>query len=423
MKRLIFTLLLTLLVTSVAFAAAAEEQTTETVSKVTFWYLWGGTEGEHIEAMIDKYNAAQDSYVVEGLSVPDGQKIQVAIAAGDGPDLTDTFSSLTSAYAAKGILEPLNKYIEQNGYDIEDFMPAALASTSVDGEVYTLPIAVNLMMLYYNKEMLSEAGFTRPPETGEELLDYAVALTKTKNDGSIEVLGFPDFPDIYYKEHMSYALGGDYVSKEGRLTPDNEGIRRAMELILSYRNEFGLDNVLAVNSSGGYMSASDPFISGRQALRIDGPWFAPFIRNTMGTDLDYGVAPLPYPAGHPELARGGQVQSSTFFIASNAKNKEGAWDFISWLHEPEQMAELSAQMGWTPARYSALENPVLQAVTDFAAFAEQAKSPNLTIFPAFDGQQEYQKIIGDAYDKVILMDKSIDAALKEAQKLADELEY
>ncbi|MBL7006489.1 MAG: extracellular solute-binding protein [Spirochaetia bacterium] len=285
MKKIIIILMLcTVLVTGLSAAGAREQSSVEN-KNVSLWYLWGGTEGENVEAMIQQYNALQDNYNVEGLSVPDQQKIQVAIAAGDGPDLTDTFSSLTNAYAAKGILEPLSSYIERDNYDIDDFMPAALASSVVDGEIYALPVSVNLMMLYYNKDLLAKAGYSRPPETDAELLEYAIATTETNTDGTIKVLGFPDFPDIYFKEHMTYALGGDYIDKNGKLTPDNSGIRKAMNLILAYREKFGLDNVLAINSSGGYMSAADPFISGRQVLRIDGPWFGSHIKNVLGVCL------------------------------------------------------------------------------------------------------------------------------------------
>ncbi|NQT60173.1 MAG: ABC transporter substrate-binding protein [Bacteroidetes bacterium] len=423
MKKIIFILMMVTVLIAGLSAAGTQEQSAVENKNVSLWYLWGGTEGENVETMIQQYNTMQDNYIVEGLSVPDQQKIQVAIAAGDGPDLTDTFSSLTNAYAAKGILEPLSSYIERDNYDIDDFMPSAIASSTVDGEIYALPVSVNLMMLYYNKDLLAKAGYNRPPETDAELLEYAIATTETDVDGTINVLGFPDFPDIYFKEHMTYALGGDYVDINGKLTPDNSGIRKAMNLILAYREKFGLDNVLAINSSGGYMSAADPFISGRQALRIDGPWFGSHIKNVLKLDLNYDVAPIPYPAGQPELARGGQVQASTFYIASNAKNKDGAWDFMSWLLDTKQMATLSAQMGWTPARISALEDSALSNVTDFAAFTKQAKSPNLTIFPAFDGQQEYQKIIGDAFDKVILFTESIDDALAAAEKQTQALDY
>jgi multiple sugar transport system substrate-binding protein len=423
MKRILLIISILFITTAVLFSAGAREKASDSPSKVSFWYLWGGTEGEHVEALIAKFNASQDAYIVEGLSVPDQQKIQVAIASGDGPDVSDTFSSLTAAYAAKGILEPLDSYIKRDNYSIADFMESAIESTSYEGKIYALPISVNLMMLFYNKDLLAEAGYTEPPKTDKEMLEYAIKLTKTDARGNITVLGFPDFPEVYYKEHMAYALGGDFVDSKGNLTPDNVGIRRAMELIRSYREKFTLNSVLSINNSGGYMSAADPFISGRQALRIDGPWFGDHIKRNLKLDLNYGVAPIPYPAGQPELARGGQVQTSTFFIPSNAKNKEGAWAFISWLHEPQQMAELSANMGWIPARLSALENPLLANVTDFEAFALQSKSDNLTIFPAFDGQQEFQKIISDAYDKVILFSSTIDQALEEAKKLTAALDY
>lgn len=423
MKKILLIASILFIATAVLFSAGAKEKVSGAPTKVSFWYLWGGTEGEHVEALIAKFNASQNAYVVEGLSVPDQQKIQVAIASGDGPDVSDTFSSLTAAYAAKGILEPLDSYIKRDNYSIEDFMVSAIESTSYEGKIYALPISVNLMMLFYNKDLLAAAGYTRPPETDVEMLEYAITMTKTDNRGNITVLGFPDFPEVYYKEHMAYALGGNFIDSAGNLTPDNVGIRRAMTLIKTYREKFTLDSVLAVNSSGGYMSTADPFISGRQALRIDGPWFGDHIKRNLKINLNYGVAPIPYPAGNPELARGGQVQTSTFFIPSNAKNKEGAWAFISWLHESQQMAELSSKMGWIPARLSALEYPILNEVTDFQAFAIQSKSSNLTIFPAFDGQQEFQKIISDAYDKVILFSSSIDQALAEATKLAATLDY
>ncbi len=423
MKRILLIASILFITTAVLFSTGAKEEAGDTPTKVSFWYLWGGTEGEHVEALIAKFNASQNKYVVEGLSVPDQQKIQVAIAAGDGPDVSDTFSSLTAAYAAKGILEPLDSYIKRDDYSIGDFMESAIESTTYEGKIYALPISVNLMMLFYNKDLLAEAGYTRPPETDVEMLEYAIKMTKTDKQGNITVLGFPDFPEVYYKEYMAYPLGGSFADSAGNLTPDNIGVRKAMELIKNYREKFTLDSVLAINSSGGYMSAADPFITGRQALRIDGPWFGDYIKKTLQMDLNYGVAPLPYPAGRPELARGGQVQTSTFFIPSNAKNKEGAWAFISWLHEPQQMAELSAKMGWIPVRLSALENPILKEVTDFQAFALQSKSNNLTIFPAFDGQQEYQKIISDAYDKVILLSSTIDQALAEAKKLTASLDY
>ncbi|GAB1481627.1 ABC transporter substrate-binding protein [Treponema sp.] len=418
MKKIIFVSLICLLSLGAVFAGGKTDTVQSGPSKVTLWYLWGGAEGEHVEAMIAKFNASQNRYKVEGLSVPDQQKIQVAIAAGDGPDITDTFSSLTVSYAKKGILEPLNRYIKRDAYDMTDFMPSAIEGVSVDNEIYALPISVNLMMLYYNKDLLAKAAYSNPPSTEAELIKYANALTSLDASGNMLVQGFPDFPEVYYIEHMAFALGGNY-GKPGALKLNDPATRLALQMSSDYRKKYGIDKVLAFNSSGGYMSAADPFITGRQALRIDGPWFGTHISNTLGLNLNYGVAPIPYASSKPGSARSGQVQSSTFFIPSNAKNKEGAWAFMSWLVKAEQMAELSVKMGWIPARISALDNPVFDSVVNFKAFADQARSKNLSTFPAFESQQEFQKIISDMYQAVMLGNVGIDEAIANAQKKSD----
>jgi len=395
-------------------AAGEPDETSADIKKpVSFWYLWGGAEGEYIESMIQDFNSVQNSFTVQGRSVPDPQKILLALAAGDGPDLTDSFSSLTASYAARNIMEPLDTYILRDGYDLTDFMPAALKSVSVEGTLFALPVSVNLMMLYFNRDLLESGGYEEPPVTDIELVESAIKLTRMDQDGHMAVQGFPDFPELYYIEHMTYALGGDFGAP-GNLSPDNSGSRRALEMIVEFREAFGLDEVLMFNSESVYMTADDPFINGRQVFRIDGPWFGNHITNVIGSDLNYGVVPIPCRADYPDSTGSGQVQSSTFFIPSAAIEKEGAWAFISWLHESRQMAELSALMGWIPARISALDSEVLEKVLNFDVFAALARSSKLKTFPVFERQKEYQKIISSAFQKVMRLEESIDNALSAA---------
>lgn len=361
---------------------------------VDFWYLWGGTEGENVEKLIAEYNAGQDQYVVKGLSVPDVQKIVVAISSGDGPDITDNFSNNTASYAEKGMLEPLDDYIANDQYDVSDFVPAALDGGRYNGKLYALPINVNFFMMFYNKQLLAEAGYTAAPETGQELLDYATKMTKVNADTTIDTLGFPDFPSVYYSTNMTFSLGGNLISADGKtLTPDNDGLVSAINLMQSYRNKFGVDNVVKFNSSAKYLDATDPFIMGKQALRIDGPWFGNTIKNVLKKDIDYGVAPLP--------GGGGEVSSSTFFIPSSANNKEGAWSFLSWLMSKETMTKFNDMFANLPARTSVYQDPSLQDIPDFKAFAEAATNPNLKSFPVFAAQAEYGKVIADEVELAV----------------------
>ncbi len=397
-------LLFSLLAVPVVMAGEKEE--------VHFWYLWGGKEGEIIEQIISDYNESQDVYTVIGLSVPDQQKIITSIASGKGPDITDNFSSNVAAHASKGIYLQLDELIIRDGLNLSDFVTGALSSCKYNGKTYALPLSLNAMGLYYNKSLLKDAGFDHPPVTDKELLEMAIATTKVENDGTISVLGFPDFPTVYYTTNMSFALGGYYLNEEKTaLTPDNQGTFKALKLINDYRNKFGYQNVQKFNASaGGYVSPNDPFILGEQALRIDGPWFINIVKE-YNPDLEFGIAPLPYPQGHPELAGGGELSTSTMFIPVNASNKEGAWDFMKYICSYEGNKTFIVEKGDIPARKSLLDEKVLVERKEFQTFLEIVKKDNLLPIPSFDNQAEFISILNHEAELVMNGKKTPEEAM------------
>ena len=397
-----------------------------TKTTVNFWFLWGDAkEVARVQAMVSQFNASQNDYEVKGLSTPDVQKIKVGIASGEGPDIADDYSDAVAAYAANGVAEPLDGYISQSRFPLTDFIPSALETCKYQGKLYALPISLNMFMLFYNKDLLAAAGFKNPPRTDKELLDMATKLTKANADGSLKVEGFPDFPHVYYQQPMTVAFGGTFANKDGSLAPDSTGTRLALQTIATYRKQFGVTNVTTFESSSGYLTESDPFMNGQQAFRIDGPWFGKIAREDLKrTRLNYGVAPLPYPDGHPELSGSNLVRASIFYIAANARNKQGAWAFTSWLHQEKQMSVFDSQMGNFPARLSSLDSPLFRTAYDFGAFADMAKSRNLRTFPSVPTQAEYIKILSDAGDSVMLLKATpadaLQAATQQTAKLSDD---
>lgn len=399
----------------------ASESATKEKTKVDFWYLWGGQEAKPVVDLIDKFNKSQDSYEVVGLSVPDIQKIVVALSSGTGPDVTDNFSDNVASYADKGILLPLDEYMKKDNFDFSDFAPSVVKTVQYKGQTLALPINAMTFMLYYNKKLFAEAGIAEPPKTDSEMLADAIKLTKVESDGSISVLGYPDFPNIYFLDDMTFALGGDFVSADGKYTPDNAGTIAALKNIIEYRKKFGVDKIAKFASSAKYMDASaDPFYTGKQAMRIDGPWFGPEVKKN-AKDIDYAVIPLPYPEGKPELAKGGKITSSIFFIANNSKNKEGAWAFIKWLNEKPQMIEFNSGMSNIPARMSAWTDAAFANVVDFAAYTDLLKSTNLKTMPVTPTQTEFIKILKDESELAMNLKKSPEDAMKAATEKANAL--
>jgi len=400
--------------TQPANGSAAESKATATPkTKVTFWYLWSGDKVAQIDKQVKEYNAKSDKYEVEALSVPDAQKIMAAISAGNGPDVTDEFMSDVGKLAAAGVMEPLDDYIAKTNYDVSDFIPASLAGMKMDGKTYALPCNVNFSALYYNKKLLKDAGYTEPPKTMEEMYEMAVKTTKQNADGSLDVCGFPDFPNVYYLSAFAPAAGGGWYTQDGKPSAlDNTGNKFALKLNRDYRQKFGLENVVKFASGGKYLDPTDPFLMGKQTFRIDGPWMGKNIKETFKVDVDYGVTYIPYPKANPELAGRQNVSSSMLYMTSNSKNKDGAFDFLSYLVGKEGQVEFTIQNGDFPSRLSLLKNDLFLKGYDTEFYSQLANNKALTYVPAGPKNGEYDTIVNDQTELCLNLKQDVDTTLK-----------
>ncbi|MBI4537615.1 MAG: sugar ABC transporter substrate-binding protein [candidate division NC10 bacterium] len=82
------------------------------------------------------------------------------------------------ALASKGWLEPLDPYLAKYNaqYHLDDFPASVLKPFTYEGKVYALPFGTNVMFLFYRKDLLEAKGI-KPPQTFDEYLQAAKALT------------------------------------------------------------------------------------------------------------------------------------------------------------------------------------------------------------------------------------------------------
>jgi Maltose-binding periplasmic proteins/domains len=396
--------------TAAATTAPAEK------SKVDFWYLWGGAESQRVENFIKSFNDSQNKYEVKGLYIADMQKVKVAIAGGTGPDITDDFDGNIASYAEEGIMEPLDEYIKKDNLNFDDYVSGSLDMWKYNDKVYALPAGLNYFMMYYNKTLLKNAGFNEPPKTQEELMDMAVKTTVVNTDKSIKVMGFPEFPAVYYLSNMVFASGGSYY-KDGVFTPDNPEMISALNFIRSYREKFGVDNVLKFNQSGKYNEATDPFMTGNQTFRFDGLWLASSIRNDLkiGQDkLDYGIAPIPYPKNKPDAANSAQLTSSIFYIPSNAKNKDGAWELMKYINT----GVFNKYMNSLPILKSQMDAEEFKSIIGIKEYGDFAKVAKFSYNPPDSKYAELSKMLNDEAELAMTLKKTPEEAMKTATEKA-----
>ncbi len=396
-----------------ATGSAATSKAAAPKTKVVFWYLWSGDAVARIDKLVKEYNAQSDKYEVEALSVPDAQKITAAISAGNGPDVTDEFGSDVGKLASAGVMEPLDDYITKANYDLTDFIPASLASMKMNDKTYALPCNVNFSGMYYNKKLLKEAGYTEPPKTMEEMYDMAIKTTKVNKDGTIAVCGFPDFPNVYYLDAFATAAGGGWYQKDGKPSlATDAGNKAALKMEVDFRTKFGLANVVKFASGGKYLDPTDPFLMGKQTFRIDGPWMGQNIKETFKVDVDYGVTFVPYPKANPELAGRANASSSMLYVTANSKNKEGAFDFLSYFVGAKGQVDFTIAGGDFPSRLSLLKNELFLKGYDTDFYSQLAQSKNLVYVPSGAKNGEYNTIVNEQTELCMNLKQDIDTTLK-----------
>ena len=67
-------------------------------------------------------------------------------------------------------------------------------------------------------------------------------------------------------------------------------------------------------------------------MMIDGPWLVdPKAHSSDGPQVEYGVAPFPPPAAHPERANTAVIQGPVVILPAGAVDKEAAVQLLAWM--------------------------------------------------------------------------------------------
>jgi multiple sugar transport system substrate-binding protein len=372
---------------------------------VTFDYLWTGTEAQSLQQIIGQFNASQKQITVVGVSNPDAQKQLASMSSSTGSfDISDNFGNNVGSWAAKGILAPLDGYLSAAGLSTGDFVPAAMSQVRYQGHIYSLPIAVHDFELLYNKAEFAAAGIAVPPATTQELATDIGKLTKVNSDGQITQLGLGNPDTGTTLTTLGYAFGGTWDgSNNATPSPQQPGDLAALNFYTTYvTDKYGASNVARFTAGWGtYMSAQDPFYTGKVAMVIDGEWQPVNIRQ-IAPNLNYGVTGIPYPAADPSLKGTTQLTASTLFIPANAPHKQAAFTFLKYLTSPAVMLKFCLALGNLPARTSLLGNPAFDSIPNFSFWLQALKSPNVHALASQPYSAQYATDLATAFGNVLL---------------------
>ena len=394
MKKLISLLLTAVLACSMLGSAAYAE---EASGDVTIWYYWE-TEGHQkaLNHIIEEFNGSQDSITVEAKYVPFAdfkKQLSIGASADELPDLVILDNPDHAAYAAMGIFADIT-----DKFDVSNYYEGPVNSCTLDGKLYGVPFGSNDLVLFYNEDMLKEAG-CEVPTTWDELLEVAKATTTDSVFGFAhcalqnEEGTFNFLPWVWSTGATSYE-----INSEGGI----KALNFEKELVDS-----GAMTKEAINWTQG--DTMHQFIAGNLAMMINGTWQIPTMREEV-PDLNWNVAPIPQ---DKEQASG--LGGENYAVIAGG-NEDAAVKFLEFATTPETCLYMMNAMGYISADSTIAKDQfegdeVYQVFVDEMQYAH-ARGP-LPEWPSISDA------ISLAFNKVITGESAPEDAAAEAQATID----
>lgn len=327
---------------------------------IEFWHAMSGANEEALKKAVNSYNESQDKYVVEALFQGSYEesltKMRSVGGTKDAPAIMQVFEVGTKYMIDSGYIEPIQTFIDQDGYDITQLEKNILNYYTVDEKLYSMPFNSSTPVMLYNKDAFAAAGLDpeNPPKTFEEVI---AASEKLKTD---EMSGFAILLYGWFIEEMIATQGGLYVDGEnGRTGEVTEAMfngvegKRVFDFLKTMNDAGTLGNFGKV-----WDDIRTAFVSGKVAMYLDSSaGIANIVENA---PFEVGASYIPY---SEQAERNGVIIGGASLWMMNGISEEeqaGAWDFMKYLQTPEVQANWHVDTGYFAINPAAYDLPVVE---------------------------------------------------------------
>ncbi len=425
-KKLISLLLVPVLSLSIlAGCGKADSEDNSKKKEVTLklWHLYperddNGTPHAIIKKAAQDYMAKNPNVKIEVIGNQSADKILTGLTSGQGPDIFLNLWPNIATWSDKGSLLDLTEYTKQSDFDENDILKSAWDRSTYKGKRYGIPFTISSSELFYNKDMLKAAGYDKAPETMEELIEMTDKLTKKDDKGNITQLGFmPDYP---WLDNVLWpvAYGAKWIDESSnKITFDSKEMIAAYKWQADLYEKYGVDQLTKFKSGFGN-DAQNPFVSGKLAMCFFPEELIQSVQK-YNANLNFGVAPIPYPKNNPELKGSMFITATVWNISSRTEHKDEAWDFLKYLTSKDVIQNTFLKeniSGGLFARKSALDNIPDTYPKELKEIAKMLQSDNVKGFPMLPYINEYLTIVNDEMQLTLIGKQSVEEGTKKVQE-------
>lgn len=350
--------------------------------------VWGTVPSYYVNEMVRNINIR--STLIEVAYVEkDSETFQSdfvnALAEGTGPDavlLTDDM-----LYSQKNKLQPIPFTLFPERDYLNTFIDGANIFVSKDG-ILGVPLSIDPMVMYYNKNILARSAVSRPPQTWQEMMQIGpVIIQRTDTSNIIQALvPFGEYSNVTNAKEIlatllfqtgnniterNNATGEIYAVIDQDLEKGSQDGSTATESVLDFYTSFANPSKTLYTWNRSLPKSQDAFLSGDLAFYFG---YASEIQRLQdkNPNLNFDVAQIPQELGGVPNVYG---KMTAFAIVKNSKNFNGALGVISKLTEKSSIELWRDTYNLPPVRRDLLAEPAKDPyMTVFYRSAIQAKS-------------------------------------------------
>jgi multiple sugar transport system substrate-binding protein len=299
--------------------------------------------GQQAGVTIEREAVPGDSLIAKVLQQASSRTLPDVLML-DNPDLQQI--------AATGALAPISDF----GLSADGYQEGVKTASTYQGQVYGLQPITNSIGLFYNVDILNQAGIT-PPKTWDELKTAAAALTQGQRYG-VAFSAVADYEGTWQFLPFMWTNGGDETNIASPETAE------ALQLWVDLVNSGSASRSVL---NWGQADVKDQFGAGNAAMMINGPWQFPALEEFAG--LNYEVVPIPVPqAGDTVVAPlGGETW--TIPQTGDPARQAKAAEIVACLNTDDNQIALATERTTVPTK-TALVDRFVAEVPRMAAFTE-----------------------------------------------------
>ncbi len=341
-----------------SFVSDKYKTTSAQEDELNIWVSRALTHVDLLQKLADTEFTPKTGIKVKISVMPDANKLTLACAAGETPDIALGLSShMPFDLACRGALYDLTQF-EDYWQVANRFVAGALVPYTYNEGIYAMPETLDFDAVIYRTDIFENLGL-EVPDTWDELVDLLPSLQRYGMNFYHNISSGVGYKWFYQTTPLIFQNGGQLYAEDGTMTAIDQpgavkGLKRLGELFVAYSldtqvqeffNSFRY-SVLPI----GIIDSNTYVLIKNGATELEGQWkLAPYL-GTVQED------------GH--IDRSASSTLTATIMLSSAEDKEAAWRFIEWWSRDDVKArygtQIEALLGgsarFTPANIGTLES-------------------------------------------------------------------